>query len=457
MSTKLLIVGDAGRPTGFEKVVRNVATQLHLTGKYDITIRGLGYDPKASHRVYPVTVKSADTDRGDPVGISKVDEWVKEDQPDIMLSVIDLWAVCGYATFKPVDLPYVAYFPVDTPNVIWGNALGLAGVSAAATYTHFGARETAVGVRDFVGIMHERLDQPTRAGLVPQFAVPKFGAELQGRLDRLARYQEPAGFSVIPHGFEHGVFEPRDQATARRKFGLPPDAFVITNVGTNQFRKRLDLTMRAFARVKKGVPHAVLVLHCAGYNPASLDGYNLRQLARLYGVHESVYLTHERFGDLSDDNLCWLYNTADININTSGGEGWGLCSIESGACGVPQVVPDWSGTREIWEGHAALIPIVDYRIEPKSVLNTAHAVIDHHVLANTLVAYAQSTTAQVDAERSVALACVQKQPSWVALGGQFDALLQRALLEPPPEPMSFDQLLAGRVKPNLASEIANWL
>jgi glycosyltransferase involved in cell wall biosynthesis len=43
-----------------------------------------------------------------------------------------------------------------------------------------------------------------------------------------------------------------------------------------------------------------------------------------------------------------LYNACDVGINTSLGEGWGLCSVEQASLGVPQIVPNHSACAEIF-------------------------------------------------------------------------------------------------------------
>lgn len=449
--TKLLVVGDAGRPTGFEKVLRNVVAQLHATDKYDITIRGIGYDPDRATRAYPVPVKTAGGTFDDPVGIQSFGDWIDEDKPDAVWVLQDLWNIAGYMLFKPVEVPTVAYFPVDTPNMQWGNAMALAAVSEAVSYTKFGAHETAVGVRDLVTRLERGFpaDEPYE-----WFTTKKFGVDFNGRVDRLSRWSEPDNYNRIPHGLEHGVFVPRNKDHCRREFGIPNDAFVVMNVGTNQFRKRLDLTMRAFAMLLDGHPNALLVLHCAG-NYGSMDGYNLAQMAELFGIAHRTKLIHLTHGDLTDDRLCTLYNCADVHLNTSGGEGWGLTSVESAACGVPQVVPDWSATREIWTDQADLIAVRDYRIEPKQVLNTAHAVIDVADAANKLCLLADNPDLWAY-RHDQALACAAKQASWEKVGNAFDQVIQNALNEPAARPLKFKDITEGWAD-TIHTEVHRWL
>jgi len=50
-----------------------------------------------------------------------------------------------------------------------------------------------------------------------------------------------------------------------------------------------------------------------------------------------------------------IYNACDVGVNTCKGEGWGLVNFEHAACGVPQVVPDHTSCKEIFEGYGELI------------------------------------------------------------------------------------------------------
>jgi hypothetical protein len=57
----------------------------------------------------------------------------------------------------------------------------------------------------------------------------------------------------------------------------------------------------------------------------------------------------------NDDAINRLYNTADFGINTSDGEGFGLCQLEHAQTGAPQIVTD-VGSYEFLNGSAVIIP-----------------------------------------------------------------------------------------------------
>jgi glycosyltransferase involved in cell wall biosynthesis len=444
------MVGDAGVPTGFERVVRGIADHLFARGDYDITVRGVGYHTaEESFHKYPYTVKPWGGAHGDPLGVRNTPEWLTEDRPELLFFVQDLWNITNYTSYKPREIPSVCYFPVDAPNLKPTYGLGLGAMAAAAAYTKFGAMEAASSVRkvaDQIFEAHEHLTTEKLGWSV----LPKDEMKLHVHFDRIARYQNPSAWDIIPHGMEKGRFEPRDKAEARRLFQLPLDAKIVSNINTNQFRKRQDLTIRAFKLLLALEPEAFLVLHCAG---GDRDGWDLYDLVDYFGVpKDRVACIHYAKKNLTDDELCWLYNTADININTGGGEGWGLTAMESAACGVPQFVPDWSACRELWTGSGVLFPIDNFRAEPR-YLNTMHAEIDI-VAASELMADVLNNKEWHATLASRAYDKAALQLSWDEVGARFHTLFEKALTEPELIPLSKSDLIDRR-EPGVESELTN--
>jgi glycosyltransferase involved in cell wall biosynthesis len=452
--TKLLVVGDHACRTGFGRVVRSVCDGLAATGRYDIHVRAINYRPEYKGRVaYEVRPATGDH-AADPLGIAAYPEHLKAVRPDAVLLVQDLWHLTTYLAQPGAhEVPTAAYFPVDTPCLKWSYALGLGAAAAPAAYTRFGAHEAAAAVRTAVDVVRGGLPDGRAATPATWVSVPKHDTALNLRPDRLARLQNPGAWDVIPHGLDHAQFSRasrRGRRDQRARFGIPDGAFVVLAVGTNQFRKRLDLTVRAFAPLARARPDALLVIHCMGGGDA--QGWDLAQLIDYYGLKGRVKLVHRKHPVLSEADLVGLYHTADVQINTAGGEGWGLTSVEGAACGVAQLVPDWAATREIWGGvPGALLPVADWRHEPKQ-LNTAHAILDVAAAADRLLALAGDAAARAelaDACHRTALAL----PAWPRVADAFDRLVQRALAEPEAEALSLDDVAAAR-RGECVSEVA---
>ena len=437
---RILAIGDAGSPTGFERVLRKNMDYLLSTGKYDISVGGIGYDGSPdmeyNYKVYPM--------HGDYLGYSNLETLIKKTKADVVWTVQDLWNIAHAVRYRPVEIPMVGYFPVDTPNMKWSYAMATGGLAAPVAYTNFGARETAAGVRDAIDLLVEGLDlkQLDREQKRQWISLPHPGDthKLNLRLDYLAKWQNPESWNVVPHGVDRKQFYMEDKLACRKAFGIDEDAFIVGCASTNQFRKRQDLVIRAFAILAEKVPEARLVLWCW---KSDERGWDLQQLARYYGVFDKTYFVHDQTEELTEQELNQLYNCMDVHINLSGGEGWGLTSVETAQCGVAQMVPDWSATREIWKDYAYLVPVVDYRAEPK-FLNTLHACCDVKAAGAWLIKLAKDRDF-CRAQGDLAKSRVDLLPTWDETGKAFDRIITNVVSNNlAPLPHSFDEILKLR-------------
>lgn len=436
--------GDAGAHTGFERVLRGVMDYLHSTGEFDIIVQGLGYrgnpDFNYPYPVYPLG------DYQDSHGILTVQTEILKHKPDVLWFVQDMWNLAKYMSVKPYDVPAVCYFPVDTPNMKWSYALAMGAMEYPVAYTRFGANEVAAGLRDAVDLLvegcedkHELSMDDKRAWLSLPQPHEQFGS-LTLSLSGIKKWQNPDEIKVIPHGLDKELFKPMDKVQVRKDLDVPPDVFIVGSINANQFRKRQDLVFRAFSLLVHVMPTARLLMHCYQQSPT---GWDLHQLARYYGVMEKTFFIHDHSSDLTDKDLCRLYNCCDVMINTSGGEGYGLTSAEGAACGVPQLVPDWSATRELWKDHGILLPITDWRMEPK-FLNTAHANIDAVAAGHFLIELATNSNMLKDYQNK-ALEFAANQLTWDEVGARFAELLRLSVGSPNEAKLeSFNDLLDYR-------------
>lgn len=159
---------------------------------------------------------------------------------------------------------------------------------------------------------------------------------------------------VIGHGVDADHFAPMDRAATRAAAlpGIPADAFVLLNANRLQPRKRIDLTVEAFAALAAGRPDAHLVLHHA------LEGVSgEEELEDQLGALDAdvAARVHRSRDELSGVELNVLYNACDVGVNTSTGEGWGLVSFEHALTGAAQVVPGHSACAELWAGAAEVV------------------------------------------------------------------------------------------------------
>jgi glycosyltransferase involved in cell wall biosynthesis len=319
---KLLWVGDICATTGFARVTHNILTRL--VDDYEIVVLGSNYhgDPHSyPFKIYPATNRFTGNAY---FGELRIREVVLIEKPDIIFCINDSWIINDLYS-KVHDLhekklfKFVGYYPVDGVN--WFNVLSLSANSwdQVYVYTHFGCVEAK------------------KAALV----------------------QEPI---YLPHGVDTDVFYPQDKTECRKRLGLPHDAFIVFNGNRNQPRKRIDLTIRAFAQFALDAPNAILYLHMGakdiGWDIKSLFGkemarYNLSPARRIVLSGQE----HRGVQNASIELLRDIYGSADVGVNTCEGEGWGLVNFEHAACQVAQIVPNHTSCKEIFDGYGDLIDV----------------------------------------------------------------------------------------------------
>ena len=133
----------------------------------------------------------------------------------------------------------------------------------------------------------------------------------------------------------------------RTSVNLPTDAIVLLNANRNSQRKRLDLTIQGFVRALAKNPRLHLMI-ATNMNPQSGAYYDVQRIyleeLKLNGLEPYPSMRNLILVDtaapnlVDDDGVNQMYNLADIGINTSDGEGFGLCQLEHLRTGAPQVV-----------------------------------------------------------------------------------------------------------------------
>lgn len=208
----------------------------------------------------------------------------------------------------------IFYFPVDC-SLIHKQVEKLEFFDTLITYTEFGRKE-----------------------------VLRLRPELKGKL------------KVIPHGTDTKSFYPIEKEKIKdfRKyyFGDNADKFIIMNLNRNQPRKDIPNTIFGFIEARKqwpkGVPHPFLYLHC---NPSDPMGHDLRavflQTDLVEGEDYMFPSKDEENHGSPIEKLNKIYNSVDLYITTTLGEGWGLPVTESAATKLPMICPYNSSLMEM--------------------------------------------------------------------------------------------------------------
>jgi glycosyltransferase involved in cell wall biosynthesis len=443
------IIGDAGCATGFATVTHNLAGYLQDTGKYDVHLLAINFDGRTNEWSRKFDMWPARTG-GDFLGVGLTPEFVETHKPDTMLVFHDFWNIPIFIGRMPPDQPgVVSYYPVDAPNIKSNFLVAMARCTALVTYTNFGAEESARAAtlawenvksqaisNNFHVIGGSNVD--VTGGFDPITRTPYAAKQVPITAQALKKYGKVESYNVIPHGVDLTSFFPMSKKASKKHLGLPPSKFVVGYVARNQSRKRQDLTIRGFSEFAKDKDDVLLVLHGTRDDP---NGWDLRQLAEYYGMSSKLILTHENYESqvASIEELNHIYNAMDVSVNTGGGEGWGLPPMESAATRTAQVMPNWSATKEIWEGSGELIDVISVRHEP-SKINTEQAVIDTHHFA-TILSELYEDRNKLDTIAEQCYQVSQKQEyKWENVGKKFEEVFeQNAGTLPPVIDMALDQ------------------
>lgn len=394
---RLLIVADAIAPTGFAKVNHNLIN--YLKHFWDIHVLGLNYRGDPHNYPYPIYPSNI-SGQGGRYGEFRLPELMHKLKPDIVLMINDPWVITKYlsAVKAAIDaeqlnkeqtnkIPLVAYIPIDSENV--SRAYMLNGLDAAIFYTKFGSVEAVKG----------------------GFKKPSF---------------------IVPHGIDLKFYKQMDTQEARERLGvakaMPKDAFVFGNVNRNQPRKRQDLTMMYFKRwIEEYKPNrpVFLYFHCA------IDdiGYDLEQMSAYFGLDKYVLVPDRSltvWTGIKEQFMHLIYNSLDIQLSTTLGEGWGLTVMESMACGKSNIVPDWSALGEWAKDAARLVPCTSLCVAPGNI-NTVGGVADEEAFVKEMqLMYENKELREEYSNRGLEL--VRKEEyRWSNIAANFNTILQQVM------------------------------
>lgn len=186
----------------------------------------------------------------------------------------------------------------------------------------------------------------------------------------LTQYGEFPDVRVLEHAVDTRLFSrlmSTERTSIRKNMNIPTDAIVLLNANRNSQRKRLDLTIAGFARVLKRNPSTPYYLIIAtSVQPQAGAFYDIPRI--FMNEAKKADLSNELLQRLilidtsppnvvGDEGINQIYNASDIGINTSDGEGFGLCQLEHMYTGAPQVVTDVGSYRTFLNDDvAAFVP-----------------------------------------------------------------------------------------------------
>jgi glycosyltransferase involved in cell wall biosynthesis len=127
------------------------------------------------------------------------------------------------------------------------------------------------------------------------------------------------------------------------------DGIWLLSVGSSIPRKRLDVLLRVFAEVRKQMSNVRLLRIGEALTPEQ------RKLARELGVDSALI----ELGFRSREVLAAAYRRANLLLQTSEAEGFGLPPIEAMACGCRVIASDLPVLREVGGAAATYCAVAD--------------------------------------------------------------------------------------------------
>lgn len=371
---KLLWLGDAACPSGYAKCTHQILDTLK--DSWDVTVIGINYRGDPHDYPYPIFPAFPG---GDAFGYGRLKELLPHIKPDVIVLQNDPWNFPAY--LKVIDKKYktVGAVAVDGKNC---RGTLLNPLDHAIFWTNFADHEA-----------------------------------------RLGGYNGTS--AVIPLGVDTSVFKPQDKVAARQfllgdQFDRLKDSFIIGTLGRNQLRKRMDLTLSYFAEwiETHDVPNARLLVYSAP--TGDRDGFEIRQLGAYYGIlNRMILITPGVWEDSEEKAIAGMMASMDVGMSTTQGEGWGLPAMEMMACGVPQILPDWSAFGEWAKPAAHLVPCTSIAMTPSGI-NVIGGIADRQqMIAGLHQLYTQPSYLQDLREAGLKLVNEQRF-NWSDIGRRYN-------------------------------------
>lgn len=333
----VLVSTHIDQTTGYSKVSHNLVKQLAtLTPKVKVFHFGFQRHPTRSNmRKYPEGVVSYDAAANeDPkeegFGYNKIHEYLDMVNPDVVMIYNDPYTIARF-------IESMKHERGKSPYKLW--------IYLDQVYTGIAP--------PLIEVLHKHAD---RVYCFTDIWKQKF-----------LEYGPFPDVRVLEHAVDATIFTcmPSEaRKSIRANMSIPDNAIVFLNANRNSQRKRLDLTISGFVGLLKNNPtKPYYMVLASNLSPQSGAYYDTQRIfleeLKDRGMDHQTYARRFLLIDTSPPNI-WsdeainqLYNAADVGINTSDGEGFGLCQLEHMYTGSPQIVTDVGSYRSFLDNSVA--------------------------------------------------------------------------------------------------------
>lgn len=244
-----------------------------------------------------------------PYGLDVIQSYYKTIKADIIITLLDAWI------FDPMimkDMRWCPYFPIDHDPIPPAVVERVRYAFSRIVYSKFGQAQMEANDLDCF---------------------------------------------YVPHAVDSEVFKPiaeGERQKAHTYIGLPQDSFIVGMVAANKgypSRKAFEENIAAFKMLADKHKDAVLFLQ-TWTGEGGNDCVNLPEYCRDIGLQlgKNVFFCDQvanTMGGFPDNYMVLLYNSFDVLLSVSRGEGFGIPILEAQACGTPVITGDWTSMSEI--------------------------------------------------------------------------------------------------------------
>ena len=332
-------------PTGYAKIVREVMSRLAVNPRYECFVLGENYVGQPVHFMNFTMVGKNHNEKE----IDAVKRWIDKLKPDVFITLEDGFTqyLQGFCLVN-FEVPWLAYLPFD------------------GKFSADGTDEIMRNCTKVIAMSKFTQQEIKKA---------KFNSDL------------------IIHGVDLYDFRPtplQEKHYLRKKYGFKDNQIVVINISRNSMRKMLHRYLESAYLACVENPDLVFFNHIMNYknHDMNLEKFVSNVLKRKYGrdmIKERRIVFNEKgkdpYQNVSDNEVAEYIKMSDFSASGNSGEGSGLLSPESFACGIPTVTTSYStGTEWItddWnEGfkpRGLLVKCKGYQV---SSYNVEHAYCD---------------------------------------------------------------------------------